>query len=402
MWQVAEEPGAPAANRFIVRILINAVSARMGGSATHLPNFLRTAGLRYPSDTFVACVNARWPAPQLPGNVRLIRTGELRGRLAHAVWDQWGITRVQARERPDVLVSLLNFGPVRCRVPHVVFQRNPVYFCDYYLRGLTLRQTVMVTATRALAHAVMRGARRVVTPSAAMRDMIRAFYPGLPAERFRVVPHGFGLEAFRTTTPLPAEVAAVLARSEGTRLLYVSHAASYKGVEILLEATRLLRDAQVPSTTWLTIAPEDWPEGFPRYEAFIKRHALADRVRLLGRVPHGAVHHVYAAADLFVHPSLCESFAFPLVEAMASGVPVIAADRPLNHEMCGDAAAFYPPEDPAALASEITRLRGDADGRRRMADRGQVLARRFSWERHVDEVMDVVRGVAAAASVHGD
>jgi glycosyltransferase involved in cell wall biosynthesis len=377
-----------------VRILINAVSARMGGSATHLPNFLRTAGLRYPSDEFVACVNARWPAPELPGNVRLIRTGELRGRLAHAIWDQWGITRVQARERPDVLVSLLNFGPVHSRVPHVVFERNPVYFCDYYLRALTLRQTVMVTATRALAHAVMRGARLVVTPSAAMRDMIRAFHPDLPVERFRVVPHGFGLEAFRTAAPLPPSVADAIARSEGTRLLYVSHAASYKGIEILLEATRLLRDAHVPSTTWLTIAPDDWPQGYPHYEAFIKRHALADRVRILGRVPHGAVHHVYAAADLFVHPSLCESFAFPLVEAMASGLPVIAADRPLNHEMCADAAAFYAPEDAAALAQEVLRLRDDAEQRRRMTDRGRQLAQRFSWERHVDAVMNVVREVA--------
>jgi glycosyltransferase involved in cell wall biosynthesis len=154
----------------------------------------------------------------------------------------------------------------------------------------------------------------------------------------------------------------------------------------------------VPSTTWLTIAPQDWPEGFPRYLAFIRRHALADRVRLLGRVPHGAVHRVYEAADLFVHPSLCESFAFPLVEAMASGVPVIAADRPLNREMCGDAAAFYPPEDAAALAAEVTRLRDDADRRRRMAGDGRLLARRFSWERHVDDVMDVVRDVTAAAS----
>jgi len=382
----------------VVRILVNAASARMGGSATHLPNFLETAGRRYPSDTFVACVNVRWPAPDLPANVRLVRTGELRGRLAHAAWDQWGVSRVAAREHVDVLVSLLNFGPVRPPVPHVLFQRNPTYFCEYYLRSLTRRQALEVAAVRGLAHAAMRGARRIVTPSAAMRDMIRTFYPDLPEERFRVVPHGFGLDVFRTALALPDPAAAAIERSEGTRLLYVSHAASYKGVEILLEATRLLRDAGISSTTWLTIAPDDWPEGFPRYEAFIERHALTDRVTLLGRVPHGAVHHVYAAADLFVHPSLCESFAFPLVEAMASGLPIIAADRPLNHEMCGDAAIFYPPEDPAALAAEITRLRGDEARRRRMAAAGYARAERFSWERHVDAVMEIVRGVAGTTS----
>ncbi len=378
-----------------MRIVVNAVAARMGGATTHLPNFLQTAGRRYPDDLFIACVNRSWQAPALPENVRLIRTDDLRGRLAHAAWDQWGISRVAARERADVLVSLLNFGPARPRIPHVVFERNPVYFCEYYLRGLRGRQALEVKATRALAHAVMRGARRVVTPSAAMRDMIRAFYPRLPEARFRVVPHGFGLDAFRTDAPLPERAADAVAQSTGVKLLYVSHAASYKGVEILLEASRILRDAGIDSTTWLTVAKEDWPEGFPRYEAFIAAHRLEDRVRLLGRIPHGAVHRLYETADLFVHPSLCESFSFPLVEAMASGLPVIAADRPLNREMCGEAASFYPPEDARALASEIIRLRDDPTRRARMVAEGRVLAQRFSWDTHVDQVMAVVADAIA-------
>jgi glycosyltransferase involved in cell wall biosynthesis len=378
-----------------MRIVLNAVAARMGGATTHLPNFLQTAGARYPDDLFVACVNRSWQPPALPGNVRLVRTEDLRGRLAHAAWDQWGVSRIAVRERADVLVSLLNFGPVRSPIPHVVFERNPVYFCAYYLRGLRGARAVEVAATRALAHAVMRGARRVVTPSGAMRDMIRAFYPDLPSDQFRVVPHGFGLEAFRAQTALPERASAAVAGSTGLKLLYVSHAASYKGVEILLDATRLLRDAGIESTTWLTVAREDWPAGFPAYEAFIARHKLEARVRLVGRIPHGAVHRLYEAADLFVHPSLCESFAFPLVEAMASGLPVIAADRPLNREMCGDAARFYPPEDADALATEIARLRDDPQGQAGMAAEGYDRARRFSWEAHVDQVMTVVTDAIA-------
>ena len=228
-----------------MRIVLNAVAARMGGATTHLPNFLQTAGVRYPDDLFVACVNRSWQPPALPGNVRLVRTDDLRGRLAHAAWDQWGVSRIAVRERADVLVSLLNFGPVRSPIPHVVFERNPVYFCAYYLRGLRGARALEVAATRALAHAVMRGARRVVTPSGAMRDMIRAFYPDLPSDQFRVVPHGFGVEAFRTQTALPERASAAVAGSTGLKLLYVSHAASYKGVEILLDATRRLRDAGV-------------------------------------------------------------------------------------------------------------------------------------------------------------
>ncbi|HEV2283938.1 MAG TPA: glycosyltransferase family 1 protein [bacterium] len=378
-----------------MRVVINAVAARMGGAATHLPNFLQTAGRRYPDDSFIACVNSDWRLPDLPPNVRLVDAGRLRNRVGHALWDQWGIARAASRERAEVLLSLLNFGPIRSPVPHVVLERNPVYFCPYYLGTLGRARALEVTATRALVHAVMRGAYRVVTPSEAMRDMIRAYYPDLPPAKFSVIPHGFGDTAFRGGSPLPNNAAAQMAASDGLRLLYVSHAASYKGVEILLEADRILRDdTALAATTWLTIAPEDWPEGFTRYTAFIKQHHLEPRVRLLGRIPHGAVHRVYEAADLFVYPSLCESFGFPLVEAMASGLPIVAADLPLNREMCGDAAVYYPARDPAALATEIARVSNDQELRAVLAAAGRTRANRFSWDDHVDQIMTVVRGAA--------
>ncbi len=378
-----------------MRILINAVAARMGGAATHLPNFLHGAGRRYPDDELIACVNSQWYLPDLPPNVRLIHAGDMRSRLGHTAWDLWGVARLALRTRADVLVSLLNFGPVWCPVPQVVFQRNPVYFCEPYLRTLSRAGTWEVAAARALAHAVMRASRRIITPSEAMREMIRNFYPDLPRDKFCVIPHGFGRDRFEGDGVLPTGVAEILRASAGLRLLYVSHAASYKGVEVLLEASRQLRDAGVPFTAWLTIAPEDWPAGFPRYLAFIGRHGLGDRVKMLGRIPHNAVHHVYRAADLFVYPSLCESFGFPQVEAMASGLPIVAADRPVNREMCGGAAVYYPAEDGAALAREIVGLAGDDARRRALVAAGRARAQEFSWDGHVDAVMAVVRQVAA-------
>ena len=379
-----------------LRVVVNAAAARMGGAATHLPNFLQTAGRRYPESLFIACVNSGGRLPALPPNVRLVDAGALRNRAAHAAWDQWGVARVTVRESADVLLSLLNFGPIRSPVPQVVLERNPVYFCPFYLEALRGMRALNLAATRALAHAVMRGAHRIVTPSAAMREMIRARYPDLPPERFRVIPHGFAEATFRGGAALPDAAAAQMARSQGARLLYVSHAASYKGIEILLEADCVLRDAHAfPATTWLTIARQDWPEGFPRYVRFIAQHRLEAQVRLLGRIPHPAVHRVYEAAEIFVYPSLCESFGFPLVEAMASGLPVVAADLPLHREMCRDAAVYYPPRDPTALAREIVRVAGDQRLRTSLAAAGRVRAGQFSWDDHVDQIMTVVQEAAA-------
>jgi glycosyltransferase involved in cell wall biosynthesis len=379
-----------------LRVVVNAAAARMGGATTHLPNFLQTAGRRYPDDAFIACVNSAWHPPSLPRNVRVIRAGALHNRLAHAVWDQWGVARIAARERADVILSLLNFGPIHASVPHVVMERNPVYFCPFYLSTLGRGRILGVAATRALAHAVMRGAGRVITPSASMRDMIRGHYPDLAAAKFRVIPHGFSEAKFHGDGALPEDATRQIAASNGVRVLYVSHAASYKGVELLLEASRILRDElALPATTWLTVAREDWPKGFPRYLDLINRHRLHEHVRLLGRVPHNAVHHVYEAANVFVYPSFCESFGFPLVEAMASGLPIVAADLPLQHEMCAEAASYYSPRDPAAAAREIARLASDGATRAKLIAAGRNRARQFSWDDNADAVMAVVRETAA-------
>ncbi len=377
-----------------MRILVNAVAARMGGAATHLPAFLRTAATRYPEDSFIACVNRGLRLPTLPANVSLVETGELRSRITHAAWDLWGVSRLARQTRADLVISLLNFGPIRCPVPHIVFQRNPTYFCHHYLRTLTPRQTVEITAARGLAYAVMRGADRIVTPSGAMRDMIRAVYPDLPAGKFHVIPHGID-HVLTPAEPLPGPAAAHVASSTGVRLLYVSHAAPYKGIDILLEGCAVLRDRHVPHTLWLTISPEDWPEGVARFREVIDRRGLDDHVRILGRIPHAAIHHLYRAADLFVHPSLCESFGFPLVEAMAHGLPVVAADLPVHREMCGAAALYYRATDPAGLAEAVHRLAGDAAARAELGRAGRERARDFSWEKHVDAVMQLAREVRA-------
>jgi glycosyltransferase involved in cell wall biosynthesis len=375
-----------------VRVVVNAVAARMGGAATHLPNFVDAVGRRHTGDSFLVCVNSGWRLSGLPSNVRLIDAGTLRNRLTHAAWDQWGVGRLAVDAAADVILSLLNFGPVRSPVPHVVLERNPVYYCPFYLEALRGLRAVEVSAMRALTHAVMRTARRVVTPSAAMRDMIRARYPDLPAGKFRVIPHGFSEASFRTRMALPAAAAQHMDGSAGTRLLYVSHAASYKGVDILLEASRLLRDERLlDATTWLTIAREDWPAGYAGFVQFMARHHLEPSVRVLGRIPHAAVRRVYEAADLFVYPSLCESFGFPLVEAMATGLPIVAADLPLNREMCGDAAVYYPARDARALAQEVGRVAGTPALRARLIEAGRARSRQFSWDDNADAVMAVLR-----------
>lgn len=107
----------------------------------------------------------------------------------------------------------------------------------------------------------------------------------------------------------------------------------------------------------------------------------AGRVHVLGRLPDDAIGWLYRNAEVFVMPSWYEGFGIPVVEAQASGCPVIASYAASLPEVGGDGAAYFDPGSPeqvVALASRITGL--DGERRRELVERGRRNAERFSWE----------------------
>jgi glycosyltransferase involved in cell wall biosynthesis len=101
--------------------------------------------------------------------------------------------------------------------------------------------------------------------------------------------------------------------------------------------------------------------------------SLTDRIVFTGFVSDAALHAIVAHADLLVHPSLYEGFGYPPLEAMAAGCPVAIADIPPLREMCGDAAVYFNPADPAGMAEVIrarlgVHVKSSPSGRVAMAD----------------------------------
>jgi glycosyltransferase involved in cell wall biosynthesis len=109
------------------------------------------------------------------------------------------------------------------------------------------------------------------------------------------------------------------------------------------------------------------------------RPALRDRVHLLGYVSDAALRALYAAASVYVHPSLYEGFGLTVLEAMACGTPVVAADRTSLPEVVGDAGLLVDPLDTAALADGIRAVCQDAALAARLSAKGRAHAATFTW-----------------------
>jgi glycosyltransferase involved in cell wall biosynthesis len=105
----------------------------------------------------------------------------------------------------------------------------------------------------------------------------------------------------------------------------------------------------------------------------------ADTVDYLGRVSDAELKSLYANAMVFACPSITEGFGLPPLEAMRSGCPVIATTGGAVPEMCGNAARYADPMDPAAWTAALCEVAGDPALRDAMAAKSRARANRFTW-----------------------
>lgn len=377
-----------------MKVLISALGAIMGGAMRHLTNFLPELARQDPGRDYVVLVRESFPELAVAPNVRLERVPDrlAAGWLERLYGDLLELPRKLRRERFGCMVSLTNFGPIRCPVPHLFFQRNPLYYCHYYLDRVPTWRRLEALARQRLAVASMQRADLIVTPSRAMADMIRDTCPQVKDRAFATLYHGFA-EASLGGTPDP-RYEAMLARP-GVRLLYPTHPAPHKGFEVLFPALALLKQALPDFTLFTTIARADWPAVVAPYERQIRDLGLQNNVIFTGRIPQQQMGAFYRRCHLMVYPSLCESFGFSMVEAMGTGLPIVAAGTAVNREMCGDAALYYDPLDPVAAAEQVALalVPEVAEGLRRQGRR-RLEGFDWGWPRYTREFLGLVARVA--------
>lgn len=116
-------------------------------------------------------------------------------------------------------------------------------------------------------------------------------------------------------------------------------------------------------------------------------------LKYLGFVAEDSLPLLYSGASLFIYPSIYEGFGLPPVEAMASGVPVIVADRSCLPEVCGDAARYVEPNDVEMFAATIRDSLLDEAWREETRALGLRRSAQFTWSRCLDETLSVYRKV---------
>jgi len=381
-------------NEYRLKILIHALGADMGGAMRHLSNFLPELGGVDRKNEYCVLIRESVPLPYISENIKIVsmKDNTAESWLARVGHDVLLLPARLKRDGYSCLVSITNFGPIWSSIPHVFFQRNAIYYCPYYFERVNGRLKVEASMRRRLALSSMMRADIIVTPSQAMADMIRDMCPETASRSFKVLCHGFSRESLKD--PLDAKFEKLFSNKKGVRLLYPTHPAPYKGFEILFDTLAILQKMGIEFTLYTTVSRDDWPEGVRRHERQVAGLDLKKRVVFMGQVPQGQMGALYSRCDLMVYPSLCESFGFPMIEAMGFGLPIVAADTKVNREICGGGAIYYPSLDPESAATAICEAM-KPDVNRRLVEAGKDRMEGFdwSWRRYAREFVELVESI---------
>jgi glycosyltransferase involved in cell wall biosynthesis len=123
----------------------------------------------------------------------------------------------------------------------------------------------------------------------------------------------------------------------------------------------------------------------------VRELGVADEVVELGTVPYHLLHQVYRSCDIYVTAAYAETFAHPLVEAMASGLPIVASSLAVHREICGDTGLYFDRFSPDAMAEQVAEIASDPDLASELGKRGLARSRDFSWRRHVEGILLLAR-----------
>jgi len=210
-------------------------------------------------------------------------------------------------------------------------------------------------------------------------DRITVIYPGVEP-RFRPVDDVDLLQRVRAKYDLPQHYILSLGTVQ-PRKNYAGLMAAFAGMS-------------VPDVSLVIVGGRGWLSDGIYHAA--EELGLSARVRFLGFVDDADLPPIYSLAALFALPSLYEGFGIPLLEAMACGTAVLAADNSSLPEVVGRAGVLADARDTSALAEAMRQLLAHPEQRRELAQRGLARARQFSWQHAAEQLLATYRHVGAS------
>jgi glycosyltransferase involved in cell wall biosynthesis len=301
-----------------------------------------------------------------------------------SLWRVWGISSQLHREKVAVFHGLSNELPLTIRrsgaksvvtIHDLIFLHYPQYyhFIDRKIYTYKFRQ------------ACLNADKVIAISECTKRDIVSYFH--ISKDKIEVVYQGCD-DSFKL--PVPES------KKEGIRLKYGLPARYILNVGSIEERKNVLLAVEalpaLPEDLHLVIVGREtsYTEKVLR---FVKVNGLVDRVHLLNKVGFDDLPAVYQLAEIFVYPSRFEGFGIPIIEAIYSGLPVVAATGSCLEEAGGPDCLYVSPDDVVAFSKTLCRILSHPELRNKMIIGSKTYVKRFSEERQAQQIMAIYQNL---------
>jgi len=371
---------------------------QLGGFKTYTRNLIAALAEVDGENEYVLYLDrapdAQTALPDRPNFTAQIVPGEM--PMLGVLWrEQVSLVFRVARDKLDLLHSPCLTAPLcsPCRTLvtiHDMIWRYPQQFANG--AALSIKRRLMQWYYRRVPEWVAQRAAAVITVSQAAKESI-VQHLGIVADQI-VVTHEAASSLYHPVGD-PRQIVAVQQKYQLPErfILAIGSADPRKNLRGLLRAyASLPKSLRVQHR--LTIV---WTHNFlaPTITAEANTLGLGGQIQFLERVPNDDLALLYNAAALFVFPSFYEGFGLPLLEAMACGTPVVAANNSSIPEIVGEAALLIEAKDVLGIAAAMTQVLTDDALRQHLIEKGLKRAAGFSWARCASETVGVYKKVVA-------
>jgi len=310
----------------------------------------------------------------------------------YGLWEQFALPLAARKERLDVLHCTSNTAPWFPGIPTIVTLHDIIYLeglrfltnsKSWYHRFGNLYRRLIVPR-------VIKKAQRLITVSEFEKKRI-CDYLHLPSDRVSVAYNGVG-DHFKPVNDL-----LIMGNTRqkynlpGRFILFMGSNDPKKNIRGTIEG---YADYMISSTHKLPLVLLDYDEDRLKDDLNSMNHiGLLEKIILPGYVSNSDLPALYSLADVFLFPSLRESFGLPPLESMACGTPVISSNTSSMPEICGNGALLVDPFKPSDIAQAILRITGDRETQQRLIQNGFKRAESFSWQNTAMSVLAIYEDV---------
>ena len=375
----------------LMRIFINALSARLGGGQTYLFNLLEYLPEEVNDEIFVLAP----PSFKLPSGRANIKRVHIKwpteNPFLRAAWEKFCMPGLLRELSADVLFC--PGGIIGARAPHgcrtVTMFRNmipfdPVQRSRYRPGYMRIRNWLL---EKILLQSMI-AADLVIFISEFAKQVIEKRAPGL-IKHSVVIPHGISPQfrvAGMTDLPRPDWL------PRQNYLLYVSTLDVYKSQIEVVCGFALLKQSRKTSEKLVLAGPEN-PDYGRKVRAEVARLQLQNDVIVAGPVPYHELPSVYGHALINIFASQSENCPNILLEALAAGRPVLSSDFPPMPEFGGNAVVYFDPGSPRDLAEKLASVIDNQEYMKMLSDKARERAAIYDWKNSAIATWNAIIGL---------